>query len=126
MTYGSAPAPQPLTPENERLWATLTHVAALVGILVGAGTIGWLGPLIIFLVLKDRSPFVRQHAASTLNFQITMAIAVLVGYATVVLIIGFLILAAVFIVTIVFSIIGAVAANRGEPYTYPLSIRFLR
>ena len=125
MTYQPQPA-QPLTPENERLWATLTHVSALIGIVVGVGTIGWLGPLIIFLVLKDRSPFVRRHAATTLNFQITMAIAAIVAVFLWVVLVGFLITAAIYVITIVFSIIAAIAANRGQEYTYPLSLKLIR
>ena len=126
MTYQQQPAPAPLTPENERLWATLTHVSALIGIVVGVGTIGWLGPLIIFLVLKDRSPFVRQHAATTLNFQITMAIAAIVAVFLWIVLVGLLLTAAIYVVTIVFSIIAAVAANRGQAYTYPLSLNLIR
>lgn len=125
MTYQPQPA-QPLTPENERLWATLTHVSALIGIVVGVGTIGWLGPLIIFLVLKDRSPFVRRHAATTLNFQITMAIAAIVAVFLWIVLVGFLITAAIYVITIVFSIIAAIAANRGQEYTYPLSLKLIR
>lgn len=119
-------AAQPLSESDGRLWATLTHLSALVGIVIGVGTIGWLGPLIIFLVFKDRSPFVRQHAATTLNFQITMAIAAVIAILLWIVLVGFLLTAAIYIITIVFSILAAIAANRGQPYTYPLSITFIR
>jgi uncharacterized protein len=129
MTNEPYPAPvpvRPLAPADERLWAMLTHLSALVGIVVGAGFIGWLGPLIILLVLKDRSAFVRQHAITTLNFQITMLIANVVAFIGWFVLVGFLLTAAIYIVVIVLSIIAAVAANRGEPYEYPLTIRFIR
>ena len=122
----AVPPPQPLNQGDERLWAVLIHVSALVGIVVGVGSIGWLGPLIIFLVFRDRSAFVSEHGKATLNFQITMAIAAIVAFLLWFVLIGFLITAAIYIVVIIFSIIGAVAANRGEPYVYPLSIRFLK
>jgi uncharacterized protein len=122
----SATPPQPLSPSDERLWATLTHVSALIGILVGAGFIGWLGPLIIFLVLRDRSAFVAEHAKTTLNFQITMAIAAIIAFVLWFVLVGFLITAAIYVVVIVFSIIATVAASRGQRYEYPLTIRFLR
>lgn len=92
---------------------------------MGAGTVGWLGPLIIFLVLKDRSRFVREHAATTLSFQITMAIAAIVAVFRWVVIVGFLITAAIYVLAIVFSIIAAIAANRGQRSVYPLSIPFI-
>jgi uncharacterized Tic20 family protein len=124
--YPTAAPPRPLNEHDERLWATLTHLSALVGIVVGVGFIGWLGPLIIFLVLKDRSAFVAAHARTTLNFQITMFIAAVVAALLWIVLVGFLLTAAVYVVVIVFSIIAAVAANRGERYEYPLTIRFIR
>ncbi|WP_375387863.1 DUF4870 domain-containing protein [uncultured Amnibacterium sp.] len=124
--YPAAPPARPLSPSDERLWATLTHLSALVGIVVGAGFIGWLGPLIVFLVLKDRSAFVAEHARTTLNFQITMFIAAVVAAVLWLVLVGFLITAAIYVVVIVFSIIAAVAANRGQRYEYPLTIRFIR
>lgn len=39
--------------------------------------------------------------------------------------IGFLIVPIVYIVRIIFSIIAAVNANKGEWYTYPVSISFV-
>jgi uncharacterized Tic20 family protein len=124
-TPAYAPA-APLSPSDERLWATLIHVSAIVGIVVGAGFIGWLGPLIIFLIFRDRSAFVSQHGKATLNFQITMAIAAVIAAVLWIVLIGLLITAAIYVVVIVFSIMAAIAANKGEPYTYPLSIRFIK
>ena len=121
----SAP-PQPLSAHDERLWATLTHISALVGIVLGAGFVGWLGPLIIFLVLKDRSAFVAQHARTTLNFQITMFIAAVVAAFGWIVLVGFLLTAAIYVLVIVCSIIAAVAANRGQRYEYPFTIRFIK
>jgi uncharacterized protein len=134
VTYDQSPrySPTPLSPSDERLWATLTHVSALVGIVVGAGFLGWLGPLIIFLVLRDRSAFVADHARTTLNFQITMAIVIVASWALAIVTLFLLFFVPIIVgvvvgvLVIVFSIIAAVAASRGERYQYPLTIRFLR
>jgi uncharacterized Tic20 family protein len=129
VTSDQNPRPVPVVPlsqSDERLWAVLTHISALIGIVIGVGFIGWLGPLIILLVFRDRSAFVTEHAKATLNFQITMLIAAVVAVLLWVVAIGFLLTAAIYVVVIVFSIIAAVAANRGQPYTYPLSFRFLK
>ena len=67
----------------------------------------------------------RAHTATALNFQITMAIALVVSYALIAVFIGILLVIAVEVVMIVFSIIAAVKANQGQPYTYPLSIKFV-
>lgn len=112
-----AAAPQPMNPADERLWATLVHVGGIFFSFVPA--------LIGYLVLKDRGPFVRAHTATALNFQLTLLIASFVGWVLTIVVIGFVILAAVGVVNIVFSIIAAIAANKGEWYTYPMSIKFV-
>ncbi|ASD22034.1 MULTISPECIES: DUF4870 domain-containing protein [Cryobacterium] len=110
-------APSQLSPADEKLWATLIHIGGIL--------FGFLPALIGYIVLKDRGPFIRAHAATALNFQITLAIAYLVGSILTVILVGFLILAAAWILSIVFSIMAAIAANKGEWYTYPLTIKFV-
>ena len=113
--YGGA-APQ-LSPADEKLWATLVHVGGIL--------FNWIPALIGYLVLKDRGPFVRAHTATALNFQITLFIAYVVGWILSIVGIGLLIVAAVWVVNIVFSIIAAVKANQGAYYTYPIAIKFV-
>ena len=108
---------QQLSPADEKLWATLVHVGGIL--------FGFLPALIGYLVLKDRGPFVRQHTATALNFQITLAIAYIIGWILTIVLVGFIILAAVWAVNIIFSIIAAVRANQGQYYTYPIAIKFV-
>lgn len=113
-----AAAPQPMSPADEKLWATLVHVGGIF--------FGFIPALIGFLVLGNRGPFVRGHTATALNFQLTMVIAGAIGAITAWLIVGILILIAVSVLIIVLSIIAAIAANRGEAYLYPLTIPFIK
>jgi uncharacterized Tic20 family protein len=106
-----------MNPADEKLWATLIHIGGILFSFVPA--------LIGYIVLKDRGPFVRAHTATALNFQITMAIAGFIGGILTIVFVGFLILAAVWIINIIFSIMAAIAANKGEWYSYPLTIKFL-
>jgi hypothetical protein len=108
---------QQLSPADEKLWATLIHIGGIL--------FNWIPALIGYLVLKDRGPFVRQHTATALNFQITLFIAYVVGWILSIVGIGLIILLAVLVLNIVFSIIAAVKANQGAYYTYPMSIRFV-
>ena len=55
-----------------------------------------------------------------------MLITIVVGLVTLLILVGFLILAAAGVVIIVFSILAAIAANSGHLYTYPLSIQFVK
>jgi uncharacterized Tic20 family protein len=113
---------QPMNPQDEKLWATLIHLSPLVASFVG---LPFLGPLIGYLVLRDRGPFVRWHTAQALNFQLTVLIGYVVSLLLAIVIIGFFMLIAVWVVSIVFMIIAAVAANRGEYYKYPMTIAFV-
>ena len=106
-----------LSPADEKLWATLIHIGGII--------FSFLPSLIGYIVLKDRGPFIRAHTATALNFQITMAIAGFIGGILTIVVIGFFIVAAVWIVNIVFSIMAAIAANKGEWYSYPLTIKFV-
>ena len=111
-------APQPMTPSDERLWSMLIHLGAIV--------LGFWPAVIGYLIFKDRGPFIRAHAMTALNFQITIFIAMIAGAILSIIVIGFFIMIAVSIVVIVFSIIAGLAANRGQFYKYPLTIEFVK
>ena len=115
VNYAAAPAQ--LSPADEKLWATLTHVGGIL--------FHWLAPLIAYLVLKDRGPVVGWHTRQALNFQLTILIAYLVGGVLCLVFIGVFVLLAAWVLNIVFGILAAMAANRGEFYRYPLAIEFV-
>lgn len=106
-----------MSPEDQRLWSTLVHIGGIF--------LGFWSPLIGYLLFKDRGDFVRKHTATALNFHLTMLIASIVGALLVFLIIGFFVLITIWVLTIVFGIIAAMAANNGQPYTYPIAITFV-
>ncbi len=108
---------QPLNPSDERLYSTLVHIGGIFFSFVPA--------LIAYLVLKDRGPFIREHSVTALNFQLTVAIAYIVGSVLLVILVGAFILLAAGIASIVFGILAAIAANKGERYTYPMAIKFV-
>ncbi|KQP01204.1 DUF4870 domain-containing protein [Leifsonia sp. Leaf264] len=106
-----------LSPSDEKLWATLIHIGGIL--------FGFLPALIGYLVLKDKGPFIREHTATALNFQITLLIVYVVGSILTLVLVGFLILLAAWVLAIVFGIIAAMKANAGQLYTYPLTIKFV-
>ena len=99
---------------------SLAVLAQLLGILTG-----FLGPLIVYLVNGDKDRFVRHHSAEALNFQLTVLIGYLVSFVLMFVLIGFLTFLAIWVMAIVFGILAAVAANRGEWYRYPINIRMV-
>ena len=89
----------------------------------------FVGPLIIWLIKKDESPFVDDQGKEALNFQITMAIAfVVVGVVANIPVIGFVACIAwpaVGIADLVLSIMGGLAANKGIAHRYPFALRLI-
>jgi len=117
MVYSTGPATA-MSPSDERLWATLVHISQIF--------FSFVGPLVIWLVFRERSRFVDEHGKEALNFAITMAIAYVVGAILTLIIIGAFIMLAAGILTLVFGIMAAIAANKGQPYHYPIAIRFVK
>ncbi|WP_233200617.1 MULTISPECIES: DUF4870 domain-containing protein [Cryobacterium] len=107
---------RPMSPADEKMWATLIHVGGILLV--------FLPGLIGYLMLRDRGPFIRAHSATALNFQITLTIVYVVATALTSILIGYLILPVAFALGIIFSILAALAANRGQGYAYPLTIKF--
>jgi uncharacterized Tic20 family protein len=116
--YGGALSSNPMSQSDERLWSTLVHLSPFVAAFVG---LPFLGPLVIYLVLRDRGPFIRFHAAQALNFQIVLIIAYIVFGLLSFVLIGIPLLIATAIASVVFQIIAAVKANGGEWYRYPMT-----
>jgi uncharacterized Tic20 family protein len=81
--------------------------------------------LIVWLLKKDESPYISEQAREALNFQITLLIAYLIAGVLVFILIGFLLIFLVWLANIIFSILAAVAASKGENYRYPLSLRLI-
>ncbi|MFB0565446.1 MAG: DUF4870 domain-containing protein [Candidatus Aminicenantaceae bacterium] len=109
---------------QERTWGMLAHIAALAGFIVPFGNI--IGPLVIWLIKKDESPFVDDQGKESLNFQISITIYCIVAALLIIIVLGIFILIGLAILDIVLIIVAAVKANNGEKFRYPLTIRFVR
>ena len=129
----AAPQPAaPLTPAEDKQWAAFSHFGG-VAILFWAG---WLPPLILWLLFKDRGQLTNQEAKESLNFQITVTGALIINaiIGNILSLVTFgiwyfiqlLIHAAIVIVAVVFSILAGVKVNAGGAYRYPFAIRLIK
>jgi len=109
---------------QEKSWGMGAHLIALAGLIIPFGNI--LGPLILWLIKKDESPFVDDQGKESLNFQISISICCLVSAILIVIVIGIFLLIALGILDIVFVIIASIKANSGEKYRYPLTLRLVK
>ncbi len=108
---------------DERMWGMFCHLASFA-YFIPLGNI--IGPLIIYLIKKDEYALVEDQGKEVMNFQITMTLFLFVSAILTAILIGILFLAAVGIFSLVFTIIGALKANEGVFYRYPLCIRFIK
>jgi uncharacterized Tic20 family protein len=113
----------PLSPTEERTWAMAAHLSSVLGIWVFF--LGALGPLVVLLAQGQRSPYVRAQAIEALNFNISVLIYSIIAWILVFVLIGFLMVAALFVFWLLFTIIATVKVSNGEPYRYPLTIRLV-
>lgn len=146
-TAASLPSAQPA--ETERHWAAMAHLSALLLALMTswmAGVAGTVAALTVWLLKRDESPFIAEHAREALNFNLSMliyacgacALAVaLVGATVFTLGIGIVLTlpagillvlacAALAVTWLVCSVIATIKAWHGEAYRYPLSLRLVR
>jgi uncharacterized Tic20 family protein len=127
---------------QDRTWAAVAHLAALIGHLIPFGSI--VGPLVVWLVKRDESPFVNEHGKEAVNFQLS---AIVYGILYLAVAIGVVVNAGVhvadmaafpvslywivvvgmllWLIWTVSVIVGAATAAGGKPFRYPLSIRFI-
>jgi uncharacterized protein len=116
---GSAPT------EKERTWGMLAHLSALAGLVMPLLGIV-IGPLVVWLARGDASPFVSAHAKEALNFNLSVLLGAVVCIVLMLVLIGFLLGTALFIVWLVLTLIAAIKASEGESYRYPFSVRFVK
>jgi uncharacterized protein len=117
--------PGAISPSEERTMGMLSHAIPLVAMVVSAGTLGFVASLILYLIYKDKGPFVRENAANSLNIQITTGIVLLVSIPLMLVLVGFLTFAAALVVAFVLHLLGALKANRGEWWRPPLTLRLV-
>ncbi|AQT97213.1 DUF4870 domain-containing protein [Pseudomonas sp. C 49-2] len=113
------------TPSYEvRQGAMLCHLAAFLGFVFPFGSV--VGPLILWQMKKEVDPFIDDQGKEALNFQITVAIAWIACIVLAFAVIGFFLMVALAIATVVLTIIGSIKANKGIVYRYPLTWRLIK
>jgi uncharacterized Tic20 family protein len=111
-----------LPPTDEKTMGMLAHLLGGVTYL--------LGPLVIWAIKKDESPFVNDQGKEAMNFQITVIIALVAStVAGAVPYLGaclaYALWMVVAVVNLIFAILGGLEANKGIIYRYPFALRLI-
>lgn len=124
--FGAQRATDAHADSDERTYATFMHLAIFAAALTSGGLIVSV-PLVMWLIKRKKSPFIDDHGKEAINFQISLVIYSLLT-AVVAMItfgIGLLMFIPLAVYALVFTVVAAIAANKGEYYRYPACLRVL-
>jgi uncharacterized protein len=107
--------------EWERTYAMFTHLSLLAFHIA----MPVIPALVMWLIKREKSPFIDDHGREAINFQISLVIYYLVGALLTMICVGIPVLIATYVLGIVGMILASIAANKGQYYRYPATIRFL-
>ena len=103
---------------GDKTLAILCHVSFFLGV-------GFILPLIVYLVKRNDSGFVAAHAREVLNFHISLLIYFICACPLILVLVGFFIWMALALLAFVCAIVAAIRAGEGGFFVYPLTIRFI-
>jgi uncharacterized Tic20 family protein len=98
-----------------------------IAVLIWVGTIflGFIPPLIVYLIKKDDA-YILEQAKEALNWSITAILGYVVGVILMFVLIGGLVMLAVGICHLIFCIMGAVATSKGQNFRVPFALRLIK
>lgn len=105
-------------------WALFLHLSQFAGYIVPFA--GWIVPIIIWQLKKAEMPALDAHGKVVANWIISEIIYCAVSILLVFVVVGIPILVVLFVLGIIFPIIGAIKAGDGIVWKYPLSISFFK
>ncbi len=109
---------------QDRQLIVLTHLSQLITLVIGFGSL--ILPLILWSSNKERVLEMDAHGKNILNFQISLIIYSIICIPLILFLgLGILGLIVLGIISIVFPIINAIKASKGETPKYPLSLSFI-
>jgi uncharacterized Tic20 family protein len=107
-----------------RQWAMFLHLSLLAGYIVPGA--GFVAPILIWQVKKADYPELDEHGKMVANWLISALIYGAISFLLVFVVVGVPMLIVLGILLVVFPIVGAVKANNGELWRYPLTITILK
>lgn len=102
---------------DDRNIAVLTHLGGIF--------FSFLPGLVVWLLKKDDNAYIAAQAREALNFQITLLIAYMLSYGLMLVLIGFVMLGAVWLANIILCVVAAAQTSQGVDYRYPFTLRLI-
>ncbi len=109
---------------EEKQMGMFIHLSQLANLIIPP--VGLIAPIVLWQMKKDEMPALDRHGKMITNWLISSLIYGVVSGVLVLLIFGIFLLIALGLLGIIFPIVGAIKANNGEYWEYPLTIKFLK
>ncbi|MDA3799764.1 MAG: DUF4870 domain-containing protein [Kiritimatiellae bacterium] len=110
--------------EDENMWGMFIHLSQFAGYVVPF--LGYVLPIVLWQINKDKSQVVDMHGKNVTNWIISAMIYGVVSGILCAVVIGIPMLFALGILCIIFPIMGAIKANNGIVWQYPMAIKFFK
>lgn len=109
---------------DEKQMGLILHLSQLANVIFFP--VGIVAPIIIWQTQKEKMPALDAHGKMVANWMISVTIYTIISIVLMFVLIGFLTILAVAVMGIVFPIMGAIKANNGELWEYPVTIKFIK
>lgn len=110
--------------KETRTWAMLLHLSLLLGF--AFPLIGFVAPILIWQLKKAALPGIDAHGRMILNYMLSMFLYGIAATAFSLIGLGTIVGLALLLVGIVFPCVGAIKANDGMLWRYPLMLNLIR
>ena len=121
----ASPVVAPTEREQQvKQWALFLHLSQLAGILLPLA--GLIAPIVLWQVKKEAFPELDAHGKVIANWIISVLIYGFVCFLLTFVLIGVPLLVVLSFLSIIFPVIGAIKANNGELWHYPLSLNIIK
>ncbi len=122
------PAPQPVAPFTEAEDKQYTTLATFLNIIL------LIPALIFYFAFGNRGPKIKEQSKENLNWTINVTgllivleiISAILSFTIIIPLLFGLVIWALLIINLIFSILGGVKNNNGELYRYPVNIRWIK
>jgi len=112
---------------NNEVTPAVSQDAKNLAVLMWVGTIvlSFIPGLVIYLIKKDDA-YLLDQGTEALNWSITFMIGCFAGMILSIIGIGILITLAVMLLNLIFCVMGAMAASKGENFRAPFALRLIK
>ena len=104
--------------DEERLFATAIYAISFFTVFIG--------PVVIWLIKRNDSPFIDAHGKEYLNFIISYGLYSIFSVMLMFIVIGFFTIWVIGVLTVVFTIVAGIKAFQGQEYRIPFVFRLIR